>query len=225
VTLRLLIAAEQPMLRAGYRRVLAGEPDLTVVGEAGDGPQAVDLTRRLLPDVVLMAAALPRTDGPTTARAIHAARLPVRVLMLTQIDSDDSVIAALRAGALGVLSADPEPAELLRAVRSVATGEAVLAARALTRLLRRFAEGTPGPEPEPAPAPALAALTDRERQVLVEVARGRSNAEIAAALSVSETTVKTHVGHVLAKLGLRDRAQAVVAAYECGLVRPGRISG
>jgi DNA-binding NarL/FixJ family response regulator len=169
--------------------------------------------------VVLMDIRMPRLDGVAATRAIVAARLPVRVLILTAFDLDEYVVGALRAGASGVLAKDVTTADLVAAVRTVAAGEAVVAPRILRRLLDRFA----GLLPDPAATPPrlLDALTDREREVLVQVARGRSNAEIAGALSVSETTVKTHVGHVLTKLGLRDRVQAVVLAYESGLVRPG----
>jgi DNA-binding NarL/FixJ family response regulator len=216
---RILLADDQPLLRTGFRMVLGAEDDLDIVGEAGDGAEAVDLARRLLPDVVLMDIRMPRMDGVAATHAIVAARLPVRVLILTTFDLDEYIVGALRAGASGFLSKDVPAEDLVGAIRTVAAGEAVVAPRILRRLLDRFAESLP--EPATAPPRSLSVLTDREREVLVQVARGLSNAEIARALSVSETTIKTHVGHVLTKLGLRDRVQAVVLAYESGLVRPG----
>jgi DNA-binding NarL/FixJ family response regulator len=217
--IRLLLADDQQLLRTGFRMVLGTEPDLDIVGEAGDGAEAVDLARRLLPDVVLMDIRMPRLDGVAATRAIVAAQLPVRVLILTTFDLDEYVVGALRAGASGFLAKDVPAADLVAAIRTVAAGEAVVAPRILRRLLDSWAHALPDPN---AAAPRdLAALTDREREVLVQVARGRSNAEIAKELRVSETTVKTHVGHLLTKLNLRDRVQAVVLAYETGLVRPG----
>jgi DNA-binding NarL/FixJ family response regulator len=217
---RVLLADDQPLLRTGFRTVLAAVGDLDVVGEAGDGAEAVDLARRLLPDVVLMDVRIPRLDGAAATRAIVRAGLPVRVLILTSFDQDEHLFGALRAGASGLLAKDVPARELVAAIRAVAAGEAVVAPRILQRLLDRFAAALP--EPEAAPLPVLEVLTDREREVLVHIARGESNGEIARALSVSETTVKTHVGKVLTKLGLRDRVQAVVLAYESGLVRPRR---
>jgi DNA-binding NarL/FixJ family response regulator len=217
--IRLLLADDQQLLRTGFRMVLGTEPDLDIVGEAGDGVEAVDLARRLLPDVVLMDIRMPRLDGVAATRAIVAARLPVRVLILTTFDLDEYVVGALRAGASGFLAKDVRAGDLVTAIRTVAAGEAVVAPRILRRLLDNWAHALPDPD---ATAPRdLATLTEREREVLVQVARGRSNAEIAKELRVSETTVKTHVGHLLTKLGLRDRVQAVVLAYESGLVRPG----
>jgi DNA-binding NarL/FixJ family response regulator len=217
---RVLLADDQPLLRTGFRMVLGGESDLDIVGEAGDGAEAVELARRLLPDVVLMDIRMPRLDGVGATQAIVAARLPVRVLILTTFDLDEYVVGALRAGASGFLAKDVPAEDLITAIRTVAAGEAVVAPRILRRLLDRFAAVLP--DPETPPAKTLAGLTEREREVLVHIARGESNGEIARALSVSETTVKTHVGNVLTKLGLRDRVQAVVLAYETGLVRPGR---
>jgi len=217
--IRLLLADDQPLLRTGFRMVLGAEPDLDIVGEAGDGAEAVDLARRLLPDVVLMDIRMPRQDGVAATKAIVAARLPVRVLILTTFDLDEYVVGALRAGASGFLAKDVPAEDLVTAIRTVAAGDAVVAPRILRRLLDRFAESLP--DPDTTPARELDTLTEREREVLIQVARGQSNAEIARALGVSETTVKTHVGHVLTKLGLRDRVQAVVLAYESGLVRPG----
>ncbi|HEY3009615.1 MAG TPA: response regulator transcription factor [Micromonosporaceae bacterium] len=216
---RILLADDQPLLRTGFRMVLGAEDDLDIVGEAGDGVEAVDLARRLLPDVVLMDIRMPRMDGVAATTAIVAARLPVRVLILTTFDLDEYVVGALRAGASGFLAKDVPAEDLVAAIRTVARGEAIVAPRILQRLLDRFAASLP--DPNAAPPRALDALTEREREVLVQVARGLSNAEIARTLSVSETTIKTHVGHVLTKLGLRDRVQAVVLAYESGLVRPG----
>ncbi|MER5701985.1 response regulator transcription factor [Micromonospora sp. NPDC002296] len=215
---RILLADDQPLLRTGFRMVLGIEDDLDIVAEAGDGLEAVELSRRLLPDVVLMDIRMPRMDGVAATRAIVDARLPVRVLILTTFDLDEYVVGALRAGASGFLAKDVPAEDLVTAIRTVAAGEAVVAPRILKRLLDRFADVLP--DPAAAPPKALNALTEREREVLVQVARGLSNAEIARALSVSETTIKTHVGHVLTKLGLRDRVQAVVLAYESGLVRP-----
>ncbi|MET8835087.1 response regulator transcription factor [Micromonospora sp. NPDC004540] len=217
---RILLADDQPLLRTGFRMVLGTEDDLDIVAEAGDGVEAVELSRRLLPDVVLMDIRMPRMDGVAATRAIVDARLPVRVLILTTFDLDEYVVGALRAGASGFLAKDVPAEDLVTAIRTVAAGEAVVAPRILRRLLDRFADVLP--DPAATPPKALNALTERERQVLVQVARGLSNAEIARELSVSETTVKTHVGHVLTKLGLRDRVQAVVLAYETGLVRPQR---
>jgi DNA-binding NarL/FixJ family response regulator len=217
---RVLLADDQPLLRTGFRTVLAAVADLDVVGEAGDGAEAVELARRLLPDVVLMEIRLPRLDGVAATRAIVQSRLPVRVLILTGLDLDEHVVGALRAGASGLLAKDVPAEDLVAAIRAVAAGEAVVAPRILQHLLDRLAATQPAP-PVP-PPPSLRGLTDREREVLVHIARGETNGEIARALSVSETTIKTHVGNLLTKLGLRDRVQAVVLAYESGLVRPGR---
>ncbi|MGH3646976.1 MAG: response regulator [Micromonosporaceae bacterium] len=216
---RVLLADDQPLLRTGFRMVLGGEPDIDVVGEAADGAEAVELSRRLLPDVVLMDIRMPRMDGVAATGAITTARLPVRVLILTTFDLDEYVVGALRAGASGFLAKDVPAEELVLAIHTVAAGEAVVAPRILRRLLDKFADHLP--DPAAAPPRRFDDLTQREREVLVLVARGLSNAEIAAELRVSETTVKTHVGHLLTKLGLRDRVQAVVLAYESGLVRPG----
>ena len=223
---RILLADDQPLQRSGVRALLGAQGDLHVVGEACDGVEAVELARRLLPDVVLMDVRMPRQDGIAATAAIVAARLPVRVLVLTSFDLDEYVVGALRAGARGVLVKDVAVAELIAAIHTVAAGDAVIAPGMLGRLLDRF--GPALPDPVQAPPVAPAGLTEREREVLVEVARGYSNAEIAERLSVSETTVKTHVARVLGKLGLRDRVQAVVLAYELGLVRPsgnGRVAG
>jgi DNA-binding NarL/FixJ family response regulator len=217
--IRLLLADHQQLLRTGFRMVLGSEPDLDIVGEAGDGTEAVDLAWRLLPDVVLMDLRMPGLDGVAATRAIISARLPVRVLILTRFDLDESVVRALRAGASGFLAKDVPATNLVAAIRTVAAGEAVVAPRFLGRLLDGWSPARA--DRNAAPPRHLAALTDREREVLVQVARGLSNAEIAERLRVSETTVKTHVGHLLTKLGLRDRVQAVVLAYETGLIIPG----
>jgi DNA-binding NarL/FixJ family response regulator len=216
---RILLADDQPLLRTGFRMVLSAEDDLDIVGEAGDGAEAVDLARRLLPDVVLMDIRMPRMDGVAATRAIVKSRLPVRVLILTTFDLDEYVVGSLRAGASGFLAKDVPADDLVTAIRTVAAGDAVVAPRILKRLLDRFADALP--DPSATPLKALEVLTEREREVLVHIARGLSNAEIARTLSISETTIKTHVGHVLTKLCLRDRVQAVVFAYESGLIRPG----
>ncbi|HLV57851.1 MAG TPA: response regulator transcription factor [Natronosporangium sp.] len=214
---RVLLADGQPLQRAGFRSVLADRPDVDIVAEAGDGQAAVDLARRLLPDVVMLDVALPRLSGPDATAAIVAARLPVRVLALSGAEDPEQAVAVLRAGAHGYLSKGVSVAELVAAIRTVSLGGAVVP----VHLLRTLLEGAAAsPSGTAAAAPTLPELTDRERQVLVRMARGDSNAEIAAALAVSATTVKTHVGNVLAKLGVRDRVQAVVRAYETGLVRP-----
>jgi DNA-binding NarL/FixJ family response regulator len=218
--LRVLLVDAAPMQRSGLRSVLGpGAAEIVVVGEAGNGVEAVDLARRLLPDVLITDLTLPRMDGLAVTRAIVAAGLPVRVLILTADDGDEHVLAAIAAGATGFLGKDAPPAELIAAVRALAAGGAVITPGILGRILIRVAEALPSPATTV--TSKLDALTDREREVLVHVARGHSNAEIAKALLVSETTIKTHVGHVLTKLRLRDRTQAVVLAYETGLIRPG----
>ncbi|MGA3524772.1 LuxR C-terminal-related transcriptional regulator [Melissospora conviva] len=216
---RILLVDEQPMLRAGFRTVLGAETGLDVVAEAGDGRTALELARRLLPDIVMMDARTPRLDAAGLLGALTAARLPVRVLVLATDGLDSATLAALRAGAQGVLSKDVPAADLVAAVHALATGAGVLAPGLLAELLKSV--DVDRPEVPPAAPHVLTVLTDREREVLGQVARGLSNAEIAQALSVSEATVKSHVGNVLTKLALRDRAQAVVLAYETGLIRPG----
>jgi DNA-binding NarL/FixJ family response regulator len=215
--LRLLLADDQALIRTGFRMILSAEPGMRVVGEAEDGARAVELARALRPDVVLMDIRMPVMDGIEATRRILADGEAPRVLVLTTFDLDEYVFAAVRAGASGFLLKDSPPEALVDAVRVVAAGDALLAPSVTRRLIDRFA----ATDPEPTGTAAMDALTEREREVLALVARGLSNAEIAGRLVVSETTVKTHVSRVLGKLGLRDRVQAVVAAYESGLVRPG----
>jgi DNA-binding NarL/FixJ family response regulator len=221
-TVRVLLVDDQPLLRTGFRLILEAEPDLVVVGEAGDGVQACELAASLRPDVVLMDIRMPHMDGVEATRRITGTNRDTapRVLVLTTFDLDEYVVEALRAGASGFLLKDVPADALIESIRVVASGEAVVAPRVTRRLLDKYAARLP-PADEPTPAAALEALTEREVEVLRLVARAKSNAEIAAELYVSETTVKTHVGHVLTKLDLRDRVQAAVFAYEAGLVRPG----
>ncbi|MBM7789937.1 response regulator [Tenggerimyces flavus] len=217
MTIRVLLVDDQPWLRLGFRAVLEQEPDLEVVGEAGDGEQAVSSTLALRPDVVLMDVRMPKLDGIEATRRIVAATDAARVLVLTTFDLDEYVYAALRAGASGFLLKDALPADLIAGIRVVAAGDAAVAPGVTRRLISTLASRLPTTT-EPA---TLDGLTEREREVLLELARARSNAEIAARLYISEATVKVHVGRVLAKLGLRDRAQAVVFAYEHGVIQPG----
>jgi len=224
VTIRVLLVDDQPLLRTGFRLILEGEADIAVVGEAGDGAQAVELTRTLLPEVVLMDIRMPGVDGIEATRRIvreEAAKHDPRVLILTTFDLDEYVVEAVRAGASGFLLKDAPPEDLVTAIRIVAAGDAIVAPSVTRRLLDRFATRLPSVR-EAAPPRGLAMLTERELEVLRHVARGLSNAEIARQLVVSETTIKTHVGNLLAKLGLRDRVQAVVFAYETGLIQPGQ---
>ena len=222
MSISVLLADDQPLLRRGFRMILEAEPDLTVTAEAGDGAEAVDLTRRHAPDVVLMDIRMPGTDGIEATRRITAAHPDVRVLVLTTFDLDEYAFGALRAGASGFLLKDVRPAELVAAIRTVAAGDAVVSPRVTRRLLEEYAQVLPLTAAQRAERyPRLSSLTEREGEVLAAVARGLSNAEIAAALHVSETTVKSHVGRILAKLGLRDRVQVVVLAYEAGLIQPG----
>jgi DNA-binding NarL/FixJ family response regulator len=219
--IRLLIADDQALVRAGFRMILEAEEDLEVVGEAVDGLDAVAQARELKPDVVLMDIRMPELDGIEATRRLlaEAGDDPVRVLMLTTFDVNEYVYEALRAGASGFLLKDVPPEELAAGIRVVARGDALLAPSITRRLIQDFAAATPTP---PAPPPGLDELTARELEVFRLVARGLSNAEIAAELVVSETTVKTHVARLLMKLGLRDRVQAVVLAYESGVAIPGR---
>jgi DNA-binding NarL/FixJ family response regulator len=217
MTIRVLIADDQELVRAGFSMIIDSREDLDVVGEASDGVQAVALTRSLRPDVVLMDVRMPRMDGIEATRQLAADGSPARVIILTTFDLDEPVFAALRAGASGFLLKDTRPDDLAAAVRVVARGEALLAPTVTRRLLDRFAAELPGG----APPPALDALSEREVEVLTLVARALSNDEIAERLTLSRATVKTHLSAILFKLGLRDRVQAAVLAYECGLVRPG----
>jgi DNA-binding NarL/FixJ family response regulator len=217
MTIRVLVADDQELVRAGFAMILDSRDDLEVVGEAGDGVEAVALARRTRPDVVLMDVRMPRMDGIEATRQLVRDGSAARVVMLTTFDLDEPVFAALRAGASGFLLKDIRPGELADAVRVVARGEALLAPTVTRRLLDRFAADLPGGG---AP-PSLAALSEREVEVLTLVARALSNDEIAEALTVSRATVKTHLSAILFKLGLRDRVQAAVLAYEVGLVRPG----
>jgi DNA-binding NarL/FixJ family response regulator len=213
--IKILIADDQAMVREGFGALLGAQPDMLVVGDAQDGAAAVARSRELRPDVVLMDIRMPVMDGLEATRRLQDGP---RVLILTTFDLDDYVYEALRAGASGFLLKDAPAADLINAVRVVAAGEALLAPRVTRRLIAEFAARPATDRPRPT---ALNALTPRETDVLRLIARGRSNQEIAADLVVAEQTVKTHIGRILAKLGLRDRAQAVVFAYETGLVVPG----
>ena len=213
----LILVDDQPLLRKGFRMVLEEEPGITVVGEASDGAGALDLARRRHPDVVVMDVRMPGMDGIAATRAILAAEPRTRILILTTFDLDEYAFGALRLGASGFILKDILPQEFVRAIRSVAVGDAVIAPSVTRRLLDTFAHRLPDPQRPEAAHPELGQLTAREREILTELARGYSNAEIAQRLFVAEATVKTHLGRVLAKLGLRDRVQAVVYAYEAGL--------
>lgn len=245
--IRVLLVDDQSLIRMGIRMVLENEADLEVVGEADDGAGAVALATELEPDVVIMDVRMPGMDGIAATERI-AERLPgVRVLIVTTYDLDEYAFAGLRAGASGFLLKNARPADLVRAIRTVAAGDAIVEPRITRRLLDLFGGQLPGagasgtsqqdawdqasdPAASPARAdprsdPRLASLTDREAEVFTAIARGMSNAEISAALYLSESTVKTHVGHILMKLGLRDRIHAVVLGYEMGVVRPGESAG
>jgi DNA-binding NarL/FixJ family response regulator len=219
---RVVLVDDQQLVRAGFRMVIDSQPDLTVVGEAGDGAAAVELLRRTAADVVLMDVRMPGTDGIAATQQVTALPEPPRVVVLTTFDLDEYVVAAIGAGASGFLLKDAPPEEMLAAVRTVHAGDSVIAASSTRRLLQHVAPLLRGAGTATAPGDprTLADLTPREKEVLVLMAYGASNTEIAGQLFVSEATVKTHVGRVLAKTGSRDRVQAVVLAYRTGLVAP-----
>ncbi|MFL5678017.1 MAG: response regulator [Chloroflexota bacterium] len=221
--IRVLLVDDQELVRTGFRMILTDQPDIEVVGEAADGKQGIDAAQRLQPDVVVMDIRMPVLDGiEATRRIVRDAAVPnARVLILTTFDADENVVEALRAGASGFLLKDVTPADLVVAIKTIAAGEALLAPAVTRRLLDRYADRLP-PVNEERNA-ALRDLTEREVEVLKLVGRGLSNREIAESLFLAEPTVKTHISHVFDKLDLRDRAQAVVLAYEAGLVRPGSI--
>jgi DNA-binding NarL/FixJ family response regulator len=221
VSISIVLADDQALLRLGFRLVLDAQEDMKVTGEAGDGAAAVRLALDTSPDVILMDVRMPGMDGIEATRQITAAGLASRVLILTTFDLDEYAYAGLRAGASGFLLKNVPPPDLLSAIRAVASGDAVVAPAVTRRLLDAFLPHLPGPADARADPPELSQLTAREREILIQVATGRSNAEIAEVLVLAETTVKTHVSRVLTKLSLRDRVQAVVYAYENGLVRPG----
>jgi DNA-binding NarL/FixJ family response regulator len=223
VSITVLVADDQPLMRAALRMTLAGEPDIEVVGEAADGVEAVELAERLRPDVAVMDIRMPNLDGVAATRRLTSPGdcKPVKVLAITTFDLDEYVVEALRAGASGFLLKDATPDELVHAVRVIGAGNALLAPTVTKRLLDQYARRLP-----PATPPSvemLDTLTNRELAVLNLLARGHSNAEVGQALHLAETTVKTHVAHLLAKLGLADRVHVVVFAYESGLVKPGTI--
>ena len=225
----MLLVDDHSLIRMGFRLVLDAETDIEVVGEAADGTAAVSMCSALRPDVVLMDVRMPGRDGIEATRDIVAAGLPSKVLILTTFDLDDYIYAGLRAGASGFLLKDTQPASLVAAIHTIAAGDAVLAPGATSRLVRQFAASSPLPSPSDAQVGGAQvggvqirqALTSREQDVFARIAEGMSNSEIAASLFVSEGTVKIHVGRILAKLGLRDRVQAVVLAYESRLITPG----
>jgi DNA-binding NarL/FixJ family response regulator len=216
VSIRVLVADDQPLVRSGFRMIIDERPDLELVGEAADGEEAVSLARELDPDVVLMDVRMPGVDGVEATRRLVESGMRARILVLTTFDLDEYVYAAIRAGASGFLLKDVEPAELVDAVRVVAAGNSLFGPAATERLVARFQQA-----PDPASTRTLDELTEREREILRLLATGLSNAELARRLHLSETTVKTHVSSVLRKLRVRDRVQAVIAAYDAGLVRPG----
>ncbi len=218
MSIRVLLADDQAMVRAGFRMILGSEPDIEVVGEAANGEQAAAAANRLRPDVAFMDIQMPGGDGlQATRRITQNQQLATRVVILTTFERDEYVFEAMQSGASGFLLKNAPPEELIHAVRVVAAGDALLAPSVTRRIIEQFARRPVEPEVRE----RVASLTQREREVLVMLARGNSNAELAAALFVTEGTIKTHVSSLLAKLGLRDRVQAVVLAYESGLVRPG----
>jgi len=218
VTIRVLLCDDQALIRDGFRMILNAQEGIDVVGEACDGTEAVELTKRLLPHVVLMDVRMPVMDGIEATRRIVLSGVESRVLILTTFDLDEYVYQALRMGASGFLLKDVTAAQLVEGVRVVAAGEAMLAPTVTRRLLERFAAALPGGE-EPT-APSLQSLTGREREILTLLASGLSNAELGAGLYLSEPTIKTHLSSIFRKLGVRDRVQAVIAAYDAGLVEP-----
>jgi DNA-binding NarL/FixJ family response regulator len=216
MTIRVLVADDQPLIRSGFRMILDQREDIELVGEAEDGAQVLELAQERHPDVILMDIRMPGMDGIEATRRLVDAGTPARILALTTFDLDEYVYASIQAGASGFLLKDVQPTELVDAIRVVAAGNALFSPTATQRLIDRFgAAHAAGPPPE------LGELTDREREVLILLARGCSNAELGERLYLSEATVKTHVSSVLRKLGVRDRVQAVIAAYESGLVQPG----
>jgi DNA-binding NarL/FixJ family response regulator len=221
MTTGILLVDDQELMRMGFRMVIDSQPDLEVVGEAANGRAAVESAQRLAPDVILMDVRMPECDGVQATRTIVESGAASRIIILTTFDLDEYVYAALRAGASGFLLKDAQPAELLAAIRAVASGDAVVSPRVTRRLLSQHAHRLPAAgSPGPSELVLLAQLTAREREVLLEVAHGLTNAEIAGRLVLSDATVKTHVGRILSKLNLRDRVQIVVFAYETGLITP-----
>jgi DNA-binding NarL/FixJ family response regulator len=216
VSIRVLVVDDQPLVRSGFKMILDERPDIDLVGEAADGNEALELARTLDPDVILMDIRMPNLDGVEATRRLVASGTRARILVLTTFDLDEYVYAAIDAGASGFLLKDVQPADLIDAIRVVAAGNSLFAPAATQRLLARYGQQTNAREPR-----SLETLTEREAETLRLLASGLSNAEIAQHLYVSETTVKSHVSAVLRKLGVRDRVQAVIAAYDAGLVRPG----
>ncbi|MEW1795632.1 MULTISPECIES: response regulator transcription factor [Streptomyces] len=221
MSIRVMLVDDQVLLRTGFRMVLAAQPDMEVVAEAGDGAEAIDNLRTTAVDVVLMDVRMPRLDGVEATRRICAEPGAPKVLILTTFDLDEYAFSGLKAGASGFMLKDVPPSELLTAIRAVHSGDAVVAPSTTRRLLDRFSAMLPSAKESNAADGALERLTGREREVMLLVAQGLSNGEIAARLVLSEATVKTHVGRILTKLALRDRVQVVVLAYESGLVRAG----
>jgi DNA-binding NarL/FixJ family response regulator len=216
-----LLADDQELMRIAFKMVIDTQPDLEIAGEAANGREAVEATRRLRPDVVLMDVRMPEMDGIRATEQIVREASQTRIIILTTFDLDEYIYAALRAGASGFLLKDAQPAELLAGIRAVASGDAVVAPSVTRRLLSNFAHRLPAPgQPDERQRRLIETLTPREHEILLEVARSHSNAEIAERLVLSEATVKSHVGHILAKLALRDRVQIVVFAYETGLIAP-----
>lgn len=221
MSIRILLVDDQPLLRQGFRLVLGAHEDIEVVGEAADGDEAVRMTRLLTPDVVLMDVRMPHTDGIEATRQIVRDLPSARVIILTTFDLDQYAYSGLNAGASGFLLKDVLPADLVAAIHAVASGDAVIAPSVTRKLLDAFAHQLPsGERPPTTEADVLGDLTEREREVFGEIAAGLTNTEIATKFFLAEATVKTHVGHILAKLGLRDRIQAVILAYESGIARP-----